>query len=1073
VIESTIARMWVFGRIADGSEDGAAVAFGNPAVTTQRAARIYSFSGYVGATIKDNVRNFAFLSHATDPQMPTVQTTKAGSLAVALVGQNDNNTAGDATGESGGNWVEAVAEFTANLTPGLMLQIQTCTPTSDPGTVSGGSVATTNDPCGVIAFQVMDDGRLSVTGVASGEAHGSTKVNQSVAPGSASSSEAHGSTSVSVSSGLSVLPGAISSLEAHGSPKILQEIFFGTEAATFAHRTSGEAPYGVLFSACDTPSPSYTSGVRQPPSGVPWRKIHCEWDFGDPSSGNWSNGWSKNYHVGPTAAHVYENPGTYIAILTMRDERGVVRRYAQTVTVSAFSGSTRYISTTDGNDSNDGLSTGSPWATIQKVQDNLAADTRYLFKRGDVYTANSTWTWDEDNVTLGAYGTGARPRWNNTAGGVRPVRVDCDDFRLISIELDGFDDEVGLHFPSDPAARTNALFLDCDVHNWDSGLDGTFDTNDVLPDAIFFVGGTIHDVGQYNTILDGRRVAFLGSHFHSPGTQHLLRSGAWHQGVVAHCEMEGDSVNTGLKLHSQDNSSAVPKTMFVSFYRNRWSGASVSLDIRPQNSEVDERVENIFVEADWFEGGPVQQTAVYVSARKVAIRNCVFVGDGSYGSGLSNDFKALIIARRGAEPAPDDVFFGNNTGYVGATAPSGFYKMVAFFSGDCTNCVLVNNLSYADGVGDEAFLEGTGSTGFVNDNNLHTTTPGFTDAPNDDFTLAGGSVAIDDGGTYEEVRKDFNGAFRPVGSAYDLGAFERNGVPELLDGGGVPSQEAHGSLKLNLQIIPSGVASGEAHGNTTVSVEAAEGTIAPAGIASQEAHGSPQVNLQVRPDPAASAEAHGSTTISVAGAPQTVIPGGIASAEAHGQESLAQQVRPGGIASDEQHGSTTVSLPAPQVISPTGIESAEAHGQTTIVGGTQAAPRTGGGLASNWRELLEKALKQKQVKKPEPKLRVARLVSLSATGSLSSIGGSADAGVSHGVRMGAMADLGSFSTAAAAHLLVSASANARMSQGLDARNAYLGIDEEKANRDLSLQHAVAESRDELLEAAMSDGSDFF
>ena len=154
VIETTIARHWVFGKIADGTEDGAAVAFGSPAVTTQRGARVYSFSGRVSGTITDLVVGFAHLSHATDPQMPTVTTTISGGLAVALVGQNDNNTAADATGETGGNWVEAVAEFTAALTPGLMMQIQTATPTGDPGTISGGSVATTNDPCGVIGFEI-------------------------------------------------------------------------------------------------------------------------------------------------------------------------------------------------------------------------------------------------------------------------------------------------------------------------------------------------------------------------------------------------------------------------------------------------------------------------------------------------------------------------------------------------------------------------------------------------------------------------------------------------------------------------------------------------------------------------------------------------------------------------------------------------------------------------------------------------------------------------------------------------------------------------------------------------------
>lgn len=157
VIQSTIARHWVFGKIADGTEDAAAVAFGSPAVTTQRAARVYSFSGRVSGTITDLVNGFAATSHATDPQMPTVTTQSTGAMAVALVAQNDNNAFASPTGEAGGDWVEAVAEYTVALTPGFSLGIETCIPTADPGTVSGGSMATTNDPCGVIGFQILTE----------------------------------------------------------------------------------------------------------------------------------------------------------------------------------------------------------------------------------------------------------------------------------------------------------------------------------------------------------------------------------------------------------------------------------------------------------------------------------------------------------------------------------------------------------------------------------------------------------------------------------------------------------------------------------------------------------------------------------------------------------------------------------------------------------------------------------------------------------------------------------------------------------------------------------------------------
>src|SRR5512134_2310852 len=42
---STVARVWVFGKICDGTEDGATVALGNPSVGDMRCARIFTFSG--------------------------------------------------------------------------------------------------------------------------------------------------------------------------------------------------------------------------------------------------------------------------------------------------------------------------------------------------------------------------------------------------------------------------------------------------------------------------------------------------------------------------------------------------------------------------------------------------------------------------------------------------------------------------------------------------------------------------------------------------------------------------------------------------------------------------------------------------------------------------------------------------------------------------------------------------------------------------------------------------------------------------------------------------------------------
>lgn len=150
-----VARHWIFGKLADGTEDGAAQALGSPAVTTQRAARIFSFAGFVSGAIADLVRGFSNTVGDTDPTGPSVTTTVAGALACAAVYQNDNNTLETFAGASD-TWTErgTAGGFIFALTPGGVIDFLTATPAADPGTVSGGAMTVTNDPWSVIGFEI-------------------------------------------------------------------------------------------------------------------------------------------------------------------------------------------------------------------------------------------------------------------------------------------------------------------------------------------------------------------------------------------------------------------------------------------------------------------------------------------------------------------------------------------------------------------------------------------------------------------------------------------------------------------------------------------------------------------------------------------------------------------------------------------------------------------------------------------------------------------------------------------------------------------------------------------------------
>ncbi|MGH6690501.1 MAG: hypothetical protein ACREF4_07470, partial [Gammaproteobacteria bacterium] len=178
------ARHWVFGKLAVGDEDGTNIDFGTAGGTNGRAGRIYSFSGYSSGTLADVVpsASFSAIAHATDPQGPSVTTTVEGALAVACFCQDDNNTGAAIAGMSGGTWTEPVAEY-SNATwgpQGIVLYINVCTPTANPGTVSGGAQVATNDESGTIGFEIRSQvpggatvngtgvGAYTFTGTASG-----------------------------------------------------------------------------------------------------------------------------------------------------------------------------------------------------------------------------------------------------------------------------------------------------------------------------------------------------------------------------------------------------------------------------------------------------------------------------------------------------------------------------------------------------------------------------------------------------------------------------------------------------------------------------------------------------------------------------------------------------------------------------------------------------------------------------------------------------------------------------------------------------------------------------------------
>lgn len=533
-------------------------------------------------------------------------------------------------------------------------------------------------------------------------------------------------------------------------------------AGTFSSRTTGVAPLAVFFDAVNTASPAYDSGVEQPDDELSYQEFDYAWDFGDSGSGSWPDGTSKNFERGYTAAHVFENAGTYSVTLTVTNSLGVETVYTQDIVVGAFGGTTFYISSSDGSDSDDGLTEGTAWATVAKMYTEIGTNRRFLFKRGDTFPVTANGTIDEVGPgIIAAYGVGADPIWDITPDATA-ITVAASDWRIVDLELNGNGSAGQGINVSNAAQRTELLFLNINVH--DFGLNYVWNDNEgaiAAPDKLFIIGGESRDAADYCAIIDSRRTAIVGCVMSGAG-QHVIRPGIMDKGVIAHNELSDGAVHI-IKLHSSTDGSGRSVTRFVNIYKNEITGGQISLSIEPQNNVLDERVTQIIVESNTFGVVVATSDSIRVAAQWVTIRNNTSLGNGS------NDHKLVFIHTRGIEPNFENIFVVNNSTYVGTIQD--FFKMVSIENAG-SNVLLMNNICSAPDVSDRAFLEGT-CTNLTNTDNVMTDTPGFADPDNGDFSLALGSEALDVGTTNAIAKVDKIGTSRPQGGGYDLGAYEK------------------------------------------------------------------------------------------------------------------------------------------------------------------------------------------------------------------------------------------------------------------------------------------------------------
>jgi len=148
---TSVGRQWLYYKVANGEETGTlTVLVGG---TDCKMGRIYAFRN---VALSGFTEGGGFATGVDDSiEIPSVTTTSTKRLAVAFTFINDDDTVGDAAGEAGGDWAEAVAEFTSTEGDDGCIQLQTATMAAA-GTISGGVItASAADPWGCRAFALI------------------------------------------------------------------------------------------------------------------------------------------------------------------------------------------------------------------------------------------------------------------------------------------------------------------------------------------------------------------------------------------------------------------------------------------------------------------------------------------------------------------------------------------------------------------------------------------------------------------------------------------------------------------------------------------------------------------------------------------------------------------------------------------------------------------------------------------------------------------------------------------------------------------------------------------------------
>lgn len=546
-----------------------------------------------------------------------------------------------------------------------------------------------------------------------------------------------------------------------------------------ASRISGMAPFAVFFEATDSTD---TLGRSINSHGLLGNDIlEYTWDFGPGTEGDVGG----RYFSGFNGAHVYETPGDYGVLLTVREASGQASLTLR-VTAQPFSGTTYYVSAA-GNDANNGTSPATAWKTYNKafnaIRNNriVRPGDHVLFRRGDVFNySSSSHLGSARNVLIAAYGTGNRPRIQYTGSSIGAVAIQggANAISIVDIIIDG-NNVAHAAYGSDNRLFLRMLFTN--YNNIPIYADGTFIVDSVLTNAI-----------KQNMFHLGSRLALINSEFGPVQREHNLYGALIDRAVITGNYWH-DARGAGIRIAAGANRDS--RNIVIS--GNELARIASPIELKVTEPGVSDRVRNVLIERNYVHGWV--WIADLGGHTDVIVRNNLL--DRLV---LRVDRVGWSNPRRGVQ----GLRFCNNTLTYGGTGAA-----IKIETSDHSDVQLFNNIIQANngasgilvleivvpsgvagvasdynlfdlpnqGSNPRAFrIGGTNYTlaewqaNFSQDINGLMADPLFNPASPSGLELLPGSPAIDRGQTLPLVYEDYSSPpiRRPAG-AYDIGAFER------------------------------------------------------------------------------------------------------------------------------------------------------------------------------------------------------------------------------------------------------------------------------------------------------------